>query len=410
MATATLQQLGLSPIEGSVAQGSYLEFWPEQYLPVVDQLVPLSPKTKDRIMVVSRYVSEMSEFVLDDHPCEEDDEVDETRIGRNNSTVKRVIGLDDCLGSLNVMHGGQDMLLAAASKLLCSNDLTQSDSSSKTPAAGRNPYKKFTAEWRQTDMQSQKPGAVLLRAAELVHKAGWIDDNEDRRARLFDIATELYDRITASDEIHAHGKRQAENLRTDIVYHGLSTAIRAAHAKGNTAQRDTLAARMRTLVEQDAHGFQKRYHRRSASSTGQAAESHGMALEDVSVLALRDTIANDGMYDTEVRHAFTSEDTGVSGIYPKSSFDIVAQHYDGETVTALPVQLKYLSGAPRPKSYHATSQEDYLPGIAYVTVSGVSSAQISTAAAALANRSTAINQRARPFKSLETQLGPLLEG
>jgi len=313
------------------------------------------------------------------------------------------------------MKEGQTPMIRVATLLQQENVADGEPFTAVDPDAFKTPFKAFAAQRRRNDLSSQKPSGALLKSAELIHKAGWIEPNEVKQEQFFDAASEIYGYITDAPDVRPAVRHQAQRYLSDLVFHSLSQQIRQAHSRGDTAAalaahdeiRHQIANAAAELYDRSAKVFSYKHQRPEADAVG-------TLFEDLVPLAVRHMNYEQGLHDREIRHAFSSEDKGVRGVVPRPGFDNVVQQFTDSTVHAVPVQLKYSSsGRSEPEDTCPDKNHGYLPGIAYVYENNLTPNQIQAATAEMSGISDCgyrtRSRKLAPLRRLGERISGLLE-
>ena len=418
MAQAQLEmrQLGLGTLEeGSFSAVPYTQYWPEVYAPAAQDLTGRNKHTFLRQAGrLGDFVSHVTEDVVRGGDLSNLGDYPDFLRQRKPNLLAALTAWDESLGNFNAMQDGQGDLLRAAG-LLLGNNVTPEMNKTGGVVSEPNPstvYKAFASLWRNNPIECQQPSSQLLLAAQLVHKAAWVDTDSQRQDRLFGIADSMYSRICDAGINWYDGKVLAGELRADIRFHVWGNRLREGIAHGNTAQQQHAEKELRSLMQARAASFM-RAHAHIAATSKESDNQSGVLFERFVSLAVRDRILSDwqrGKDSTgfEVRQSFAHEDTSSAHLKPNPSFDIVIQHHEPKgRIRTTPVQLKL--------RYSGSSEggdDAYLPGIVYVRTHGLNMTQMNGAAMLLERKYSGPNrdnQDAAPsLLDVQRQLGHLL--
>lgn len=368
----------LATIEEPVAEAPhYTEYWTELYHPVASSEAGCHlPKSQFRL--AETFLQQVSENVIRQPEWEMVQPFPQFIDEKKQSPSNMILVWDRLLGSFNPMADGQADMLGASSVLLWHNAREMRVGE----AAPVQTYEAYREMFAGVDMRRQRLGPRLLVAAQLVHKAAWLEPDAVRREEYLSMAGAMYGRVNTGKSDWAEGAREAQAYLADIRHHQAAKAFRDAGvlplAEGQR-RRQQATESLRQLLHRDAHNVQQLCDKYEESRNDKGPLK-GFIFERFVPLLLRDTVMADleaGAEDVvfEVRRAFRSEDKGPFERPLNPNFDMVVQRYVSheETVTT-PVQLKI--GRARNKSR-------YLGNIIVVRAADLSIADVRAAATEL---------------------------
>ena len=286
---------------------------------------------------------------------------------------------DRTTDSFNPMNEGQGDLLRAAGLLMQANFSGHPEKFGLPSTESDEVYERFASLFGNNDLALQRPTNELLLTGQLIHKAGWIEKDENRQEQLFCMAISTYDRIYADQAAEWSDRLLASQYRADIYFHWLDQDIRSAIAIGDRdAVEASKALAVELLKEQLADLRQMgRFVEAADNSTDGAEGSDGHAWAGSMLESFASIAARNRMYvrselqtapEYSVRRAFRHEDEPRNfKLKPRRSFDIVMQRRaaDGTIVHTTPVQLKLLG---RKDEHKAGSREQGYGAIPVVVV------------------------------------------
>jgi len=408
-----LGALKLGTLEQQYPDGlPYTKYWSDIYGPPA---VDLDKSARSKVRKLSQFVSHVTETAIRGADFEGIEDFPNIMPEAEKTCGTVIKAWDAALGSFNPMTDGQGDLLRAAGLLLQNNVIPSKGEFSGVKE--RDPstvYEAFSSMFRRNPIQEQAPGKQLLLAAELVHKAGWVEPNPQRQAALFDKAETMYDRITQAEGNNrwVKGRMRAAAHGADIRFNRAMSEFEEVQRRKDVPAQHRVISKLERLMRERASNVEELYHYYKGHKGETGGEIKGLLFELFVPLAVRDIIVSDlhpGVKDTryEVRHAFSSEDQSAAGITPRPSFDLVVQRYVDDGIVTTPVELKI--GVGRGVS-EKVERKQHLEGIVLVRKEDLDPSQIYEAASALRKKYSRPGNRefhgdAEAFQDLQQDLG-----
>ena len=409
----TIQELGLGTLEqqgvGQAPTGIYTAYWNvygQELLPkLTDDKV--SPGDISRYRRMSEFVTHVGEVVIGEEDTSGLEGHDPTLWDAHRRHFGRAIQhWDNMHGHFNTaLKDARGVLEHAASLAIQESAVISVDPLSvDIPAIRPKPLSIFAAI-EQYPIERHVPGGDLFLAAELMHKAAWLEPDAADKTLLFDLAKQAYERIfdlakrdyeqairdsSAAPSMGGLALRASGYIQ-DIKFGRMTDAYRRAIQNGDRALSIRALQALRSLMVDQTTALSDLYGQYDRS-TADKERLKGSLLEQFIPILLRDAIImnleqNNHQPDDDffaVRHAFSSEDMSPIARAARPGFDIVVQRFEGDKVITTPVQSKFnrtakSQGADNGEARHIKASERYLPGIVMVRALALKPADIDRA-------------------------------
>lgn len=347
--------------KGPATARPYTEYWSE----FPDTIGLAKPSDIEKTRRMGRYLNDLTGYVIrgaEPHNIElyTDIFTDEPQ---DQTIANAVAEWDRSVGTFNSYREGQGDLLRGAGLLLHANFSGDPEEFSFPSTASCEVYERFMSLFGNNSLKQQKPTPDLLLAGQLVHKAGLIEANPDRREHLLAASQSVYDRIYNDPDAVWIDRLTAGQYRSDIHFEWLAEEMREAVKYQDTSYLADLRDLAIDLIRESATDFQQAGRLLDRAKESQEAvggyEGHewvGFMAQVFRRIAARDMIHVRSKPTLAARYgirgAFEHEDRPRNlKLYPKQSFDDVVQRRDinGNIAETTPVQVWLQSYRHKPR-------------------------------------------------------------
>jgi hypothetical protein len=350
--TITAAELGLATLEQPTTDTApYDEYWTETFLPAWHEVAMVTGADKARAEQLGELVMGVACTTLATGEID-----DYTKLAgyspKDEPSYTSIISLwDSALGSYNSLQDAQPMLLNAA----WLNAHSMAQSTNRQAGLLTSYTGSLTAvkdAYQALEVDPRDPGSLkqAILAAELVHKAAWVDPIKERQINLFDTALGMYDRIIArTGDRHVPQRWRAIGGAADIKFHRASDKLRGASLAQDEKSFEKAKAELRDLTKEGPRHIKALYAQYNSNrNKGAQGELKGLMFEFFVAMTLRDQVLDNVSFgngipgEFEVRSSFIHEAEAPAGIKPKPSFDLVVRQHDktGQVVATRSAELK----------------------------------------------------------------------
>lgn len=296
---------------------------------------------------------------------------------------------DRATGSFNHMAQGQGDLLRGAGLLLQANRRRSAKGDFLYPEGEpEDVLAAFASIFEQNGLDDQAPTPAMLLMGQLIHKAGWAETDPKRQKTLFGMAEKVYTKLykARGTDIDPETHFRAGEYLADIKFHNLAQRYRQAERGHDTNQLHQIKADMKQLQLNQLMDLELMggYAQNAESDVVRRAWAGQMVEHLVMIQARHDMYLSQRPFSQlTIRRAFLSEDEPLERRgRPKTSFDVVIQHYDDQdrVVSTSPVQLKARQNGASPED--ARSQ-GYVKDIQVLFINGLGTTNMLQAAEGL---------------------------